>query len=48
MLDLFIPEIMLKTLRFKPCVLFGTHTLLDKSSIVLQHPAHLYNITTNE
>ena len=41
--DSFIPVIMLKTLRFKSSVLFGTHALLDKSLIVLQLPAHLSN-----
>ena len=36
---------MLKTLRFKSSVLFGTHTLLDKSFTVLQLPTHLSNLT---
>ena len=36
-LDSFIPVIMLKTFRFKSSVLFGTHTLLDRSLGVLQH-----------
>ena len=38
---------MLNTLRFKPSVLFGTHTLLDKSFKVLQLPTHLSNLTAN-
>ena len=32
---------MLKTLKFKSSVLFGTHALLDKSLRVLQLPTHL-------
>ena len=32
--------IYLKTLRFKSIVLFGTHTLLDKSLIVLKPTAN--------
>ena len=38
---------MLKTLRFKYPVLFGMHTLLDKSLIVLQFPTHLSNLIEN-
>ena len=38
---------MLSTLRFKSFVLFGTHTLLDKSFRVLQLPKHLPNLTAN-
>ena len=38
---------MLNTLRFKSFVLFGKHSLLDKSLIVLQLPAHLSNLTKN-
>ena len=34
-------------LRFKSSVLFGIHTLLDNSLIVLQLPAHLSNLTAN-
>ena len=45
--DLFIPIIMLSTLRFKSSVLFGTHTLIDKSFRVLQFTAHLYILTAN-
>ena len=41
----FIPVIMLNTLRFKTSVLFGTHTLLDKSFRVLQLPTHQSNLT---
>ena len=32
-------------LRFQSSVLFGIHTLLDKSFKVLQLPAHLSNLT---
>ena len=45
--DLFIPVIMLNTLRFNSPVLFGTHTLLDKSLRVLQLTIHLSNLTIN-
>ena len=45
--DSFILVIMLKTLRFKSSVLFGTHALLDKSLTVLELPAHLSNLTEN-
>ena len=45
--DSSIPEIMLKTLRFISSVLFGMHTLLDKSFRVLQLPKHLFNLTKN-
>ena len=38
---------MLNTLRFKSSVLFGTHTLLDKSFRVLQFPTHLSNLIAN-
>ena len=38
---------MLKTPRFKSSVLFGIHTLLDKSFRVLQLPTHLSNLTEN-
>ena len=38
---------MLKTLRFKSSVLFETHSLLDKSLILLQLSAHLSDLTTN-
>ena len=38
---------MLKTLRFKYSVLFGIHTLLDKSFRVLQLPTHPSNLTAN-
>ena len=38
---------MLNTLRFKSSVLFGMHTLLDKSFRVLQLPTHLFNVTEN-
>ena len=36
---------MLKKLSFKSSVLFGTHTLLDKSLRVLRLPTHLSNLT---
>ena len=36
---------MLTMPRFKASVLFGTHTLLDKSFRVLQLPTHLSNLT---
>ena len=39
---------MLKTLRFKSSVLFGTDTLLDKSLRVSLLPAHLSELTANE
>ena len=45
--DSFIPVIMLKTLRFKSSVLFGTHILLDKSLLVLQLSEYLSNLTHN-
>ena len=35
-------------LRFKPSVLLGTSTLLDKLLRVLQLPIHLSDLTTNE
>ena len=38
---------MLKTLGFKSSVLFGKHTVLDKSLRVLQLPAHLSNLVAN-
>ena len=38
----------MNTLRFRSSVLFGTHTLLDKSLRVLQLPTHLSNLTANE
>ena len=41
----FIPIIMLKMLRFKSSVLFGTHTLLDKSLRVLQLATNLSKLT---
>ena len=43
----FISVIMLSTLRFKYSILFGTHTLLDKSFSVLQLPTNLRNLTGN-
>ena len=40
---------MLNKLRFKSSVLFGTHTLLDKSlrDKLLQLPTHLFKLTEN-
>ena len=46
-LDLLIPVIMLSTLRFKSFVLFGAHTLLDKSLRVVQFPTYLSNLALN-
>ena len=46
--DSFVPVIMLKTLRFKSFVLFGIHTLLDKSFRVLQLPTYRSSLTANE
>ena len=43
----FIPAIMLNTLRFQSFVLFGTHTLLDKSLRVLQLATRPSKITAN-
>ena len=37
----------LNTLRFKYYILFGTHTLLDKSLRVLQISTHRSKLTTN-
>ena len=34
-------------LRFKSSVLFGTHSLLNKSLRVLKLPTHLSNLTAN-
>ena len=45
--DSFIHAIMLKTLRIKSSVLFGIHTLLDKSFRVLQPPTHQSNLTAS-
>ena len=46
--DSLIPVIMLNKLRFILSVLFGMHTLLDKSLIVLQLPTHISNLTEND
>ena len=45
--DSLIPVIMLNMLRFISSVLFGTHTLLDKSLRELQLPTNLPNLTVN-
>ena len=46
---IFIPVIVLQTLKFKSksSVLFGTHTLLDRSLRVLQLHMHLSKVTAN-
>ena len=44
---LFFPVIMLNTLRFKSSVLYGTHTLLDKSLRVIQLSTHISSLTSN-
>ena len=38
---------MLNKLGFKSSVLFGTHTLLEKTLRLLQIPTHLSNLTAN-
>ena len=43
----FIPVIIINTLRIRSPVLFGTHTLLDKSFTVLQLPTDLSTLTAN-
>ena len=45
--DSFIPVNILKTLKFKSSVLFGTHIPLDRSLKVLQLPVHLSKLITN-
>ena len=47
LVDSFIPAIMLKTLRFKSLVLFGTHTILDKALRLLELPIHRSYLTAN-
>ena len=42
-----IPVITLNMLEFKSSILFGTHTLLDKSLRVLQLPTFLFHLTAN-
>ena len=44
---MFLIHLLLSTLRFKSSVLFGTHTLLDKSLRVLELPTHFSNLTEN-
>ena len=46
--DSLIPVFMLKTVRLKSSILFGTQALLDKSFRVLQLPTHLSNLTEKE
>ena len=46
-IDSFIPDIILKAYKFKYYVLFGTHTLLDRSLRVLQLPTHPSKLTAN-
>ena len=43
----FFHVTILKTCIFKSSVLFGTHTLLDKSLRVLKLPTHLPYLTAN-
>ena len=38
---------MLKTVRFKSSVLFGTHALLGKLLRLLQLPTHPFHLTAN-
>ena len=45
--DSFIPIIMLNMLRFESSVLFGTHTLLDRSLRVSQLLTRLSKLTAN-
>ena len=47
-LDSFIPVVTLKTEKPKSSVSFGTHTLLDKPSRVLQLPTHISILYTYE
>ena len=44
----FFPVIRSKTCIFKSSVLFGIHTLLDKSLRVLQLLTHLSNLTAKD
>ena len=43
----FTTAIMLKMVRFESSVLFGMHTLLDRSLRVLQLPAYVFKSTAN-
>ena len=45
--DSFTLVIMLNTLSFKSSVLFGIHSLLDKSFRVFQLPTNLFNLIEN-
>ena len=45
--DSYIPVIMMNMLRFKSSVLFGTHTLLDKSLRVLKLLTYLPKLIAN-
>ena len=45
--DLYIPVIMVNTLRFKSSVLYGTNTLLDKPLTILKLPTHLSKLPEN-
>ena len=45
--DSFITAIVLKKIKFKSSVLFGTHNLLDMSLRVLQLPNYLSKLTVN-
>ena len=43
-LDSFFPVVILQACKFKYSVSFGTHTPLDRSSIVLQLPIYPYSL----
>ena len=45
--DSFIAVIIIKILKFKSSVLFGTHALLDRSLRVLQLLKHLSKLSAN-
>ena len=47
MFDSFFPAIILRTCILKSSILFGTHTLLDKSLRLFQLPTHLSKLTEN-
>ena len=43
----FISVTIIKLLKFKFYILFGTHTLLDKTLKALQLPVHLSKLIAN-
>ena len=45
--DSFNPAMMLKRLRLKSCVSFGTNILLDRSVGALQLPTHLSKLSAH-